>query len=465
MEHCLESALAGRAPSYLTPLLWLHGEEETLLREEVAQMHENGIGSFVVESRPHPDFLGPGWWRDVDILLDEAKKRGMQVWLFDDCAYPSGYSAGKIRDEHPEYLKIYLDERHIDAAGPQKDASFRVGAWLESDEQLVAAIAARRTDGGDALAFETLTELTQRIADGILYWDVPEGSWRLFLLVQTRSGGEPETRDYLNPLEREPVAAFLHYVYEAHYAHYGAEFGKTIAGFFSDEPRFGNAASYEALPGCTGGCTKSSRERLVLPWSKELLRTLSARWGGDFTKMLPCLWYDAGEASVSARYVFMDVVSGLFAENYTQQIGDWCRAHGVRYIGHLIEDNGAHARLGYGAGHFFRAIRGQDWPGLDLIHQVWPGMTDGRFSSQVGYLNADFYMWGIAKMASSASHVNAAQTGGTTICRDLWGLRLAAGAEADEVADRSCLRARREPSDPAFFLTQAARPGRAAAFL
>ena len=59
MEHCLETALAGRAPSYLTPLLWLHGEEETLLREEVAQMHENGIGSFVVESRPHPDFLGP----------------------------------------------------------------------------------------------------------------------------------------------------------------------------------------------------------------------------------------------------------------------------------------------------------------------------------------------------------------------------------------------------------------------
>ena len=90
MEHCLESTLAGRAPSYLTPLLWLHGEEETLLREEVAQMHENGIGSFVVESRPHPDFLGPGWWRDVDILLDEAKKRGMQVWFFDDCAYPSG---------------------------------------------------------------------------------------------------------------------------------------------------------------------------------------------------------------------------------------------------------------------------------------------------------------------------------------------------------------------------------------
>ena len=29
-------------------------------------------------------------------------------------------------------------------------------------------------------------------------------------------------------------------VYEPHYAHYAAEFGQTIAGFFSDEPELGN---------------------------------------------------------------------------------------------------------------------------------------------------------------------------------------------------------------------------------
>ena len=30
-------------------------------------------------------------------------------------------------------------------------------------------------------------------------------------------------------------------VYEPHYAHYGEEFGKTIAGFFSDEPELETA--------------------------------------------------------------------------------------------------------------------------------------------------------------------------------------------------------------------------------
>ncbi|MCD8353681.1 MAG: hypothetical protein LUC47_05155 [Clostridiales bacterium] len=43
----------------------------------------------------------------------------------------------------------------------------------------------------------------------------------------------------------------------------------------------------------------------------------------------------------------MDTVTRLCNENFTKVLGDWCRAHGVWYLGHTIEDNGAHARLGY----------------------------------------------------------------------------------------------------------------------
>ncbi|MFR6330641.1 MAG: hypothetical protein ACLUOI_18740 [Eisenbergiella sp.] len=31
----------------------------------------------------------------------------------------------------------------------------------------------------------------------------------------------------------------------------------------------------------------------------------------------------------------------------------------IKLIGHVVEDNGAHARLGYGCGHFFRAM--EEW--------------------------------------------------------------------------------------------------------
>ena len=406
-------------PSSITPFFWQHGEDEETLRNEIRQMQENGIGGFVVESRPHPDFLGDGWWRDMDILLDEAKKRGMGVWFFDDSSFPSGYAVGKIRDNHPEYLKVYLDERHIDAKGPMSGSSFIIRAWLDKDETLVNVIAARRADGMDKIDGESLVDVTSQISDGILYWDVPAGDWRIFILIRTRNGGEADTKDYLNPIEPEPVKAFLEYVYEESYRKYADEFGKTIKGFFSDEPRFGNAGTYEGKLGCLDVhapyLENGALHKMVLPYSDRLLDQLDQAWQGDFKRLLPCLWYDAGPMTRNVRYAYMDVVSRLFGECYTQQIGDWCRQHGVKYIGHVVEDNGVHARLGYGAGHFFRAIHGQDYSGMDVVFQIWPEFTSGKISSPFGYLDADFFYWGITKMASSAGHIDPKKDG-MTVC-------------------------------------------------
>lgn len=118
----------------------------------------------------------------------------MRIWLFDDQTFPSGSAAGRIRDRHPEHLKIYLAERRIDCQGPLASPSFRIRAWLDGHEQLV---------------------------------------------------------------------------HEEHYRRYREHFGKTIAGFFTDEPRFGNAATYDAVLG---------RHAMVLPWSDDLLAELDGKF-------------------------------------------------------------------------------------------------------------------------------------------------------------------------------------------
>ena len=61
----------------ICPLFWQHGESSEVLEEEIRRMKEGGIGAFIVESRPHPDFLSYGWWRDLDVIISEAKKQGM----------------------------------------------------------------------------------------------------------------------------------------------------------------------------------------------------------------------------------------------------------------------------------------------------------------------------------------------------------------------------------------------------
>ena len=110
--------------SHITPLFWQHGDDGTVICREIVQMKAAGIGSFIVEPRPHPDYLGPGWWRDLDIILDEAVRQSMQVWLFDDARFPSGYANGLIRDHHPQHLKLFLRENHLDLQGPAVNRHF-----------------------------------------------------------------------------------------------------------------------------------------------------------------------------------------------------------------------------------------------------------------------------------------------------------------------------------------------------
>ncbi len=75
MQKVIRSMLAGKTENHILPFFWQHGESEAILRETVAKIHQAHIGAVCVESRPHPDFLGESWWRDMDVIMDECKKR------------------------------------------------------------------------------------------------------------------------------------------------------------------------------------------------------------------------------------------------------------------------------------------------------------------------------------------------------------------------------------------------------
>lgn len=386
----------------LCPLFWQHGEEEGDLREEIRRMQEGGIGGFIVESRPHPDFLSYGWWRDLDVILSEASGRGMDVWIFDDGAYPSGLGGGKVKEFYPESCKRYIAKRQIDAVGPMKGASIQIAPWLGEGEMLFRAMAAKRADGREALVEDSLTDLTGLVEGKRLYWDIPEGAWRIFLLVITRDGGEEWTKDYVNPISHEAVGHYIDIVYEEHYKRYGEQFGKTIKGFFVDEPRFGSTATYDRVLGTTGH---------VYPWSEEVPAMLEAELGERWADYLPFLWSRENTLCRDVQYAYMNVVSRLFARDFTGQIREWCGEHGVKVIGHIVEDNGVHARVGYGPGHYFRSMEGFDAAGIDVVYHVWPEYRDGFFTTPFGYLDAEFFYWGISKMASSAAHLDLSKKG------------------------------------------------------
>lgn len=421
----LRLALEDGHGEHILPFFWQHGEPEPVLREEMRRIQECGIGAVCVEARPHPDFAGPGWWRDLDVVLDEARRRGMRVWVLDDAQFPTGFANGALRNAPAELRRLYLRHASVEVSGPLPSAEFDIGFLAQhhpdpfahpdpftafrgheqrrfDDDRLQAVVAVRLhgTDPGEP----RLIELTDRVSDGRLLWDVPPGAWSLQVMYRTRSGGG--ATDFIHIIDRDSVRVLIDAVYEPHYERYAADFGKTFAGFFYDEPCFGNT------PGIDPNA-RIGRPDLSLPWSDEVEALLRDRLGADWTQWLPALWLTTGDANLDARirHAYMDVVSDRVRRHFSEPLGAWCAAHGVESIGHVIEDGHAYSRLGSGLGHYYRAMLGQHMAGIDIVHaNLLPGGEDairGGFLT----LEGEFCHFGLAKLGSSLGHIDPSKKG------------------------------------------------------
>jgi hypothetical protein len=421
MNRRLQEVLEGKGDNYILPFFWQHGEDEATIRAYMRIIQDANIGAVCVESRPHPDFCGPQWWHDMDIILDEARTRGMKVWILDDSHFPTGFANGAMEKQAPALRRRSICGTIIDCAGkdhislngkeldhPKPAEKSLIEKAMEQkgnisrklfDDDRLLGIVALRTDA------DARIDLTKNIQNGNLEWDVPEGNWKVYILHISANGGyHPE---YINMMDAASCRVLIDAVYEPHYAHYKADFGITIAGFFSDEPELGNGHLY-----AQGNVLGTDQD---LPWSRELETVLRKKWGDDCLLNLPLLWENAGakDRSAPVRYDFMDAITRLVEKDFSMQIGDWCRAHGVEYIGHIIEDNNQHARTGSSLGHYYRCMTGQDMAGIDDIGgQVFPQGETVNISGQIfGNRNGEFYHYVLGKLASSYAAIDPAKNG------------------------------------------------------
>lgn len=402
----LGEVLENKQENYIYPFLWLNGEDDVIIKDCIEEIYNAGIRGICIESRTHPEFMGTSWWEDMDLIMREARRKKMKVFLLDDVRFPTGYANGKIISEKPDLIKKFLKINQLDFVGPLKDSSFILNWGNErnktqlknlviQEDKILGVIVAKKT-GSKSIDPTTLLDVSSLEKDGVLYWDIPEGQWSIFTLIETIYGGEKQTEGYLNPLDKYAVQVLIDEIYEPHFERYKKDFGETFAGFFSDEPRFGN------MHGSTGSI---GRYEMVFPWKEGLMDAFTA---ADFLKMPLLSPIEAGGEERNIRYKYMDIVSNLYAECFTGTLAAWCRERNVEYIGHLIEDNNAHGRLGFGAGHYFRALWEQDMAGIDVVlNQIMPGMDKSYFKSVTSSgWDGEFFHYGLAKLGSSLGHLD-----------------------------------------------------------
>ncbi len=421
MERKVKELLSGNWENHIFPFFWQHGEEEAVLRDYMRAIDGCGCKAVCVESRPHPDFCGEKWWQDMDVILDEARKRGMKVWILDDSHFPTGYANGALKTAAPELHRQSVcagkaefsgeaGEVDIDVPGmfpppfqPSGIEAYIIGSLLKDaphfEDDQVLAVTAVNHDTGETVILPVPAPGEK------LSWQKPEGSWEVWVVGLSRNFGPH--REYMNMMDPASCRLLLDAVYEPHWAHYREDFGKTIAGFFSDEPELGNGHLYfmENVLGTDQD----------LPFAATLPALLKEGLGENWANELYLLWDGRGEAGHTARvrYAYMDAVTRQVREAFSHQVGDWCHAHGVEYIGHVIEDNNAHARTGSSLGHYFRGLDGQDMAGIDDIGgQVYPqGEEEPKYNDLRQPRDGEFYHYMLGTLAASAAAIEPKKKG------------------------------------------------------
>jgi hypothetical protein len=348
-------------------LLWWGWDgpvNEDVIKRDLDKIKSFGFKQVMIEAGygMTATYLSPGWFEMVKIATEQARIRGMRVWVEDEGKYPSGFAGGKFSAERPDLrMQALVVKAKIDAVA---GTPFNQKITPETTSAIAVNL--------DNNAIQLLP-----IVNGEINWTLPVGKWQITLVgpqfrsSQTRSVNNP-TRgkdtnaslfDYLNP---EGTKQFIAWTHEQYKKYVGAEFGKTFMGIRGDEPDFG-----------------------FIPWTPKMLDEFKKRKGYDIQPYLASFFLKIFPEEVKrAKADYWDVWSSLFRENFFDIQADWCAQNNIEYNVHLNHEEMGPA-LVKSEGDFFKDMRHVGVPGVDCIwSQIWMDHE------------ADF-----PKLASSAAHL------------------------------------------------------------
>jgi hypothetical protein len=291
----LKSLFAEPPRQYSSAPLWVWND--MLTEEQIVGTMRDLAGQKVKQVFVHPrpglmtPYLSDDWFRLWKVALREAERLDMNVWIYDENSYPSGFAGGFVPQTMPESRGrgLFLGEQEVTG---------------KLDESCVAVF----QQGPDG--YKDVTE--QAKTPGQL----PGGK---YLVASVRRAGDSPWhggRSYVDLMYPGVTQKFLAITMDAYARNIGAQFGKRVPGAFTDEPQL--------LP--AGG----------LPWTDDLPAVFRKRWGYDLVGNLPSLIRPVGDWK-QVRHDYLQILLDLFIDRWAKPYYEYCERHGLEFTGHYWE--------------------------------------------------------------------------------------------------------------------------------
>ncbi len=291
---------------------WNDKLEPEHLRKQIRDMKAAGIGGFFMHARGGllTEYMGEDWMKAVEACIDEAKKQDMNAWCYDENGWPSGFAGMKLLEDPANHEKYLVCE--------EKEAF---------DKEALACY---------------------QLAGDHIYRVYKDNGKSVYAVYERTNDS---VVDILNP---DIVKKFINETHEKYYERFGEDFGKYMAGFFTDEPQY---------------------FRWDTAYSPMMLSAYRGRYGEDLLEELGALFIDCAESN-RFRFRYWRLMCELFTENFAGQIYTWCEEHDCMLTGHAIEESSLFGQMIACAGimpfYEYEHIPGMDWLGREISTEISP---------------------------------------------------------------------------------------------
>ena len=367
------------------------------------------------------EYLSHDFMQRFRFAVQKSAELGLDVWVFDEYAWPTCSAKGSVQEVDPVYRMRVLSCFSMDVAGPGEavfrpdwgqsgmagapaDARPGVGESTSQDEgdgpvPITPYLHPETIEEGNRMVFDPRVErvlavpledgrmkidqaqdITDSTGDLSLKWSAPAGSWRVLMLISRDFG---LNIDVINP---EAVRCFLDLTCEKYKTYVGEYFGSTFKGFFSDETRM----------------IRNTQHRFAEPtvaFSLNLFERLEERGVVNLNECLAAVFADEDSPRIhGCRWAYWEQVTDLYGEAFYDQLREWADRNGVIYTGDCFsEESGIIPQMG----DYFRMARPYHMPGLDAL-------CPPKFQNREAFKSPKF--------ASSVAHQNEGPGAGRVLC-------------------------------------------------
>ncbi|MBQ3049586.1 MAG: hypothetical protein IJC94_06490 [Oscillospiraceae bacterium] len=372
-----QEAFRNGAEGYTPATMWFtHGNvSKKEMTYQIEGFNREGIKDYFI----HPsdgtqgDYLGEHFFSMIKHAADEAKRLGINYWIYDEYNWSSGVAGGQVLQDEPWARSTRLIKMTETVAAGETLRYTLPDKTRFNPQVLLCVVDDKEVETkvfGETLVWKNESDEEKTIDMYITKWIAGRNA--------ACRGSEivaPNGEGYLDTLDKEAVQVFLDKTHEQYKKHIGEGFGDYVKGVFTDE----TVVLFDMRVEGEGG-------RPSLPWSRRFLERFEERNGYDIRPRLHELMNNTG---TQLNIDYWETVADMFMEAFCQMCYDWCEENNLLFTGHIDAEECIYCAA-YRSGDPYEYYKRFHVPGIDTIYTY--------------YRIGDFNYNVTAKLATSAAH-------------------------------------------------------------